>query len=153
MSPEAEFALLRTAQEALANVAKHAHATRVGVTLSYMEHEVALDVRDDGRGFDPAKLSTEAAKAAKAAKAADTANGHAAVAHVNGVTGLVGLSVGDGLRHASTGRANQTDGGFGLVSMRQRIESLAGTLQVESEPGFGTGISACIPVASAEALS
>jgi len=26
-------------------------------------------------------------------------------------------------------------------------------LQVESEPGFGTGISACIPVASAEALS
>jgi signal transduction histidine kinase len=54
MAPEAEFALLRTAQEALANVAKHAQATRVGVTLSYLEHEVALDVRDDGRGFDPA---------------------------------------------------------------------------------------------------
>src|SRR6516165_6985595 len=71
MSPEAEFALLRTAQEALANVAKHAHATRVGVTLSYMEHEVALDVRDDGRGFDPAKLCTQAAEAAQAA-----ANGH-----------------------------------------------------------------------------
>ena len=33
--------------------------------------------------------------------------------------------------------------------MRQRIESLAGTLQVESEPGFGTGISACLPVAQA----
>ena len=56
MQSEAEFALLRTAQEALANVAKHAQATRVGVTLSYMEHEVALDVRDDGRGFDLAKL-------------------------------------------------------------------------------------------------
>ena len=65
MSPEAEFALLRTAQEALANVAKHAHATRVGVTLSYMEHEVALDVRDDGRGFDPAKLCAQAAEAAQ----------------------------------------------------------------------------------------
>ena len=52
MPPEAEFALLRTAQEALANVARHAQATRVGVTLSYMEYEVALDVRDDGRGFD-----------------------------------------------------------------------------------------------------
>jgi len=144
MSPEAEFALLRTAQEALANVAKHAHATRVGVTLSYMEHEVALDVRDDGRGFDPAQLCTEAAKAAKAA----ATNGHAAVAHVNGVTGLVGLSVADSLRHPD---AEKSDGGFGLVSMRQRIENLAGTLQVESEPGFGTGISACIPVASAEA--
>jgi len=45
--------LLSTLREALANVARHAAATRVGVTLSYMEHEVALDVRDDGRGFDP----------------------------------------------------------------------------------------------------
>ncbi|MGC5011432.1 sensor histidine kinase [Streptosporangium sp. DT93] len=56
MTPEAEFALLRTAQEALANVAKHARATRVGVTLSYLEHEVALDVRDDGTGFEPPDL-------------------------------------------------------------------------------------------------
>jgi signal transduction histidine kinase len=54
MRPETEVALLRTGQEALANVAKHAQATRVGVTLSYLDHEVALDVRDDGRGFDPA---------------------------------------------------------------------------------------------------
>jgi signal transduction histidine kinase len=146
--PEAEFALLRTAQEALANVAKHARATRVGVTLSYMEHEVALDVRDDGRGFDPAQLCTEAAEAARTAEAAQTASGGAPVAHVNGVSGLVGLSVADRLRHPDGG---QPDGGFGLVSMRQRIESLAGTLQVESEPGFGTGISACIPVASPEA--
>jgi signal transduction histidine kinase len=143
MPPEAEFALLRTAQEALANVAKHAHATRVGVTLSYMEHEIALDVRDDGRGFDPAQLCTQAAPAK-----AEATNGHAPVAHVSGVTGLVGLSVGDGLRHPGTETAS---GGFGLLSMRQRIESLAGTLQVESEPGFGTGVSACIPVASAEA--
>jgi signal transduction histidine kinase len=154
MPPEAEFALLRTAQEALANVAKHAHATRVGVTLSYMEHEIALDVRDDGRGFDPAQLCTEAAKAAKAA----ATNGHAPVARgpvarARGVTSLVGLSVADGLRHPTAEQAGKPDGGFGLVSMRQRIESLAGTLQVESEPGFGTGISACIPVASAEVRS
>jgi signal transduction histidine kinase len=55
--PEIEFALLRAAQEALANVARHAHATRVGLTVSYMENEVALDVRDDGVGFDPATLT------------------------------------------------------------------------------------------------
>ncbi len=54
--PEIEFALLRAAQEALANVARHAHATRVGLTVSYMENEVALDVRDDGVGFDPATV-------------------------------------------------------------------------------------------------
>src|ERR1700722_9551898 len=63
MSPEPEFALLRTAQEALANVARHARATRVGVTLSYMEHQVALDVRDDGQGFDLKRLCAQAAGA------------------------------------------------------------------------------------------
>lgn len=52
MHPEVEVALLRTAQEALANVAKHACASRVGLTLSYMEDVVTLDVRDDGVGFD-----------------------------------------------------------------------------------------------------
>ncbi len=44
--------LLRVTQEALTNVAKHARADRVGVTLSYMDSEVTLDVRDNGRGFD-----------------------------------------------------------------------------------------------------
>jgi signal transduction histidine kinase len=108
MPPEADVALLRTAQEALANVAKHARATKVGLTLSYMENEVVLDVRDDGRGFEPDR-------------------------------------VGDGPD------AGTPAGGFGLVAMRQRVESLSGTLQVESEPGGGTAISACLPAAPAGA--
>ncbi|MEV6374653.1 sensor histidine kinase [Micromonospora musae] len=53
LHPEVEVTLLRAAQEALANVARHAKATRVGLTLSYMEDVVTLDVRDDGIGFDP----------------------------------------------------------------------------------------------------
>lgn len=51
LHPEIEVTLLRVAQEALANVAKHACASRAGVTLSYMEDVVTLDVRDDGAGF------------------------------------------------------------------------------------------------------
>jgi signal transduction histidine kinase len=51
LHPEIEAALLRTAQEALSNVARHAKATRVGVTLSYIGDWVLLDVRDDGIGF------------------------------------------------------------------------------------------------------
>jgi signal transduction histidine kinase len=47
---DVEATLLRTAQEALANVAKHASASRVGLTLSYMDDQVTLDVRDDGIG-------------------------------------------------------------------------------------------------------
>ena len=53
LHPEVEVTLLRVAQEALTNVAKHAGASRAGVTLSYMEDVVSLDVRDDGVGFAP----------------------------------------------------------------------------------------------------
>jgi signal transduction histidine kinase len=53
--PDVEVTLLRAAQEALANVARHARATRVGLTLSYMEDLVTLDVRDDGVGFEPSR--------------------------------------------------------------------------------------------------
>ncbi len=53
---EISATLLRITQEALANVAKHAAASRVGVTLSFMDTEVTLDVRDDGSGFDPLLL-------------------------------------------------------------------------------------------------
>jgi len=102
LPPETEAALLRTAQEALANVAKHAAATRAGVTLSYMDDEVVLDVRDDGRGFDPQQA-----------------------AQPSGTSG--------------------TSTGFGLVAMRQRIEGAHGTLDIESEPGQGTAISARVP--------
>ncbi|MEV0225357.1 sensor histidine kinase [Streptomyces sp. NPDC050704] len=51
---EVSATLLRIAQEALSNAARHARATRLGVTLSFAGDEVMLDVRDDGRGFDPA---------------------------------------------------------------------------------------------------
>lgn len=44
--------LLRTAQEALANIRKHADASRARVTLAYTDVGVALTVADDGRGFD-----------------------------------------------------------------------------------------------------
>ncbi|TMR30812.1 sensor histidine kinase [Nonomuraea zeae] len=101
---EVESTLLRVAQEALANAGKHAGAARVGLTLSYMEDVVALDVRDDGRGFDPANPGA-------------------------------------------------TDGGFGLVAMRQRVTRLAGDLTIETAPGQGTGVSATVPAIPAGSVS
>jgi signal transduction histidine kinase len=53
---DAEVALLRTAQSALANVRAHAHASRVVVTLADAGDAVRLDIVDDGRGFDPTRL-------------------------------------------------------------------------------------------------
>ncbi|WP_083371080.1 sensor histidine kinase [Microbacterium paraoxydans] len=55
---DAEVALLRTAQSALANVRSHAAATRVVVTLADAGDAVRLDVVDDGRGFDPSRLDS-----------------------------------------------------------------------------------------------
>jgi len=45
--------VLRLAQEALTNVARHADAERVEVRLERHKDEIALTVSDDGRGFDP----------------------------------------------------------------------------------------------------
>jgi signal transduction histidine kinase len=103
--PEVEVTLLRVAQEALANVAKHAAAGHVWVTLSYMEDVVTLDVRDDGSGFAP-----------------------------------LGESSGGG-----GGTGGTAGGGFGLIAMRQRVNRLAGQLEIESEPGVGTAVSASLP--------
>ena len=107
LHPEVEVALLRTAQEALANVAKHANASRAGLTLSYMGDVVTLDVRDDG----------------------------------------VGLHV--GARTGPTSRGS----GFGLSAMRQRVNRVAGTLAIESEPGAGTAISARVPAIVAPGMA
>jgi signal transduction histidine kinase len=51
LSSEAELALFRALQEALANVARHAEATTVEIGLSAGGGRVLLEVRDDGRGF------------------------------------------------------------------------------------------------------
>lgn len=45
-------AIFLTTQEALANVARHARATRVDISLEYAAGRVILTIRDNGRGFD-----------------------------------------------------------------------------------------------------
>ena len=52
-----ETSLLRAAQETLTNVRKHARATSVTITLSYMNDVTVLDVQDDGVGFSHAPAS------------------------------------------------------------------------------------------------
>ena len=104
LPPEFEVTLLRAAQEALANIRKHAQAHEVALTLSYMDDLVALDVHDDGRGFDPAFMM------------AQPRDGHA--------------------------------GGFGLRSMRERVEALGGTFSVESTPDEGTTLAIALSMFS-----
>jgi signal transduction histidine kinase/predicted hydrocarbon binding protein len=57
LSPDAQVALYRIAQEALNNVVKHAQATEVTMSLRYLPDCVELAVQDNGRGFDPTAAS------------------------------------------------------------------------------------------------
>ncbi|NDJ55362.1 MAG: hypothetical protein GYB68_20005, partial [Chloroflexi bacterium] len=52
LPPAVNVAFLRITQEALHNVRKHAQAQHVTITLSYMPGNLALDLADDGQGFD-----------------------------------------------------------------------------------------------------
>jgi signal transduction histidine kinase len=54
LSLEKKEALYRIAQEALHNIVKHARASTVVLRLSREEYGILLEVRDNGRGFDPA---------------------------------------------------------------------------------------------------
>ena len=98
METEQETAVLRVVQGALANVAMHSCATRTVVTLSYLPDGVAIDVCDNGIGFDP-----------------------------------------EGEPRATMGT------GFGLRSIRHRIEALSGSFSIESSPGEGTTLAGWIP--------
>ncbi|MEV7231066.1 MULTISPECIES: sensor histidine kinase [Polymorphospora] len=52
-----EVVLLRAVQESLANIRRHAGAGLVTVRLAHLGGTVAVEVADDGRGFDPEKAS------------------------------------------------------------------------------------------------
>jgi two-component system sensor histidine kinase UhpB len=54
LAPDAELAVYRIAQESLTNVARHAQASRVRITLERGHDSIVLGVVDDGRGFDGA---------------------------------------------------------------------------------------------------
>lgn len=56
-SPEVEVTLFRIAQGAIGNVVKHAQARNVFIRLECNDKECALEISDDGKGFDVSKLT------------------------------------------------------------------------------------------------
>ena len=59
LSPDAETAFYRVAQEALTNVVKHAHATRVDIVLEGLQDTLTLVIEDDGTDL-PGRLIQDA---------------------------------------------------------------------------------------------
>lgn len=96
LSLEVEQAIYRIAQETLANIARHSHATRVDMSLVYESESLQLSVSDNGCGFD----------------------------------------------------TNTKSPGMGLRSIRERVSSVHGTVQVQSAPGHGTRLLVQVPTKS-----
>ena len=58
ISDRVKILLYRLVQEALSNVVKHAHATRVTVQLKRVKDKLYVSVQDDGVGFVPTKRTS-----------------------------------------------------------------------------------------------
>jgi two-component system sensor histidine kinase UhpB len=56
-APTIEIGMYRIVQEALTNVAKHARANHVTISLAVRQNELELVVADDGTGFDTNTVS------------------------------------------------------------------------------------------------
>ena len=91
---KASACLYRIAEECLQNAVRHAHATKIQVSIGRTGPAIELTVRDDGVGFLP-----------------------------------------DADHRA----------GLGLVSMRERVRTVRGTLSIVSRPGAGTAVVATVP--------
>lgn len=66
LPPLVEIALYRSAQEALNNISKHAHATNVDISLKQQHHDsgtmIVCSVKDDGAGFPPSAINDSTCK-------------------------------------------------------------------------------------------
>ena len=108
--PEAELAIFRIVQEALANVAKHADATEVHITVAEDGGWIVVTVADNGVGFDPD---------APVARSADGASGGMGLRSMRERAAAVGLALdvtsapgaGTTIRVAAPPAARVADGG------------------------------------------
>jgi signal transduction histidine kinase len=92
--------LFQVARELLNNVAKHANASRVTVTLDARAESVLLAVADDGKGFETGAIAP----------------------------------------------LTTSTGGFGLFSIRERIEARGGTLDIVTRASQGTEVTVHLPM-------
>ncbi len=99
LSDESNICLYRFVQESLTNVARHAQASRIWVTLNCDEETVSVTVEDNGQGVDQQAMQ-EILRMSK---------------------------------------------GMGLLGMRERMEFLDGSLEIETARGEGMRLVATIP--------
>ena len=117
LPPDATIALLRVAQEALVNAAKHAAGQPVAVRLDYPDSAVTLVVQN---ALHPVGL-------AGGSGGSSTRDVATAGSGESSSRDVAGNDAGTGMRTA--------DAGYGLTGMRERLRLLNGTLEAGSRDG------------------
>jgi len=108
IKPEISLTIFRIVQESVNNVRKHAEATKVSISLEFLERELRLKVADNGKGFNTEELKT---------------------------------------------RKDNVNSGFGLYSMRERVDLLNGKFEINSAIGRGTRLDITVPLIPHEEVS
>ncbi|WP_373988487.1 ATP-binding protein [Duganella sp. BuS-21] len=87
-------ALFRIAQEALTNIAKHAHASKVSVKLARQRHHVSLKISDNGSGIGPAdRAKPDSFGLRGMAERARALGGTLALSHASGGGTVVAIKI------------------------------------------------------------
>jgi len=107
---ESSVFLFSSVRELLVNVAKHAAATEVAVRLRWLDDSVEVLVKDNGKGFRRAGLSS--------------------------------------ISDLNLGAADSQDG-FGLFNIYERVSDLGGRVSLRSEPLKGTAVKIHLPLDAA----
>jgi signal transduction histidine kinase len=117
-----EMTLYRLVQESTNNALQHAQATTIDIRLDWRKGEVALEVADDGVGFEPGVYLAK-------------------LRHSEHVDGNM-----PGNMAGQTTIETPTTGHFGLLNLKERVIALNGHLTIDSQPGKGTTIRARLPI-------
>jgi signal transduction histidine kinase len=123
-----ELILFRIVQELLNNIIKHAKAKTITVELNYSPEGLLAQIRDDGKGFDRASITTRS-------------NGRSPNDH--------NPEQADPLAAAS----RSEDHGLGIPSMYHRASLIEAEFQLTSTIGAGTLATIRLPLAVPKALA
>jgi PAS domain S-box-containing protein len=104
LDEDMRIVLFRSVQELLVNVVKHAHASKVRVSILKVDSNIHIIVEDNGVGFNVTDIATISTKT----------------------------------------------GGFGLFSIRERLEQLGGRLVIESKLNCGVRVTMIAPLRNTE---
>jgi DNA-binding NarL/FixJ family response regulator/signal transduction histidine kinase len=127
LAAEVETQLLRIIQEALTNVHKHAQTSRAHLIFTLHRDEAQVIITDEGQGFDPGE--TPKSQIPNPKSESQIENPKSKIQNPESPQ----FSIPADSSH------------FGLEIMRERAESVGGTLEIRSAPGKGTQVIARLP--------